>query len=149
MEDHMFRPVAAAVLAMLCTSLPVMAQEAGGIRLRSPGNVLGDLQSVDRSGCRLSQTSVTVGVNRALAQGSQANQQLGTVAGPGACRPLVSTNVVAGVNLALGQRSGANQSITSSIPRGLLATNQITRGVNIAAGAQSSAGQRLLNTTRP
>jgi hypothetical protein len=149
MEDIMLRPVAAAMLAMLCASLPAMAQETGGVRPHGPGSVLRDLRSVERTGCSLSQTSVTVGVNRALGRGSQANQGLGTVAGPDACRPLVSTSVVAGVNLALGQRSGANQSITSSVPRGLLSTNQITRGVNIAAGARSNAGQMLLNQVGP
>jgi hypothetical protein len=141
----MFRPAAAAMLGLLCVSLPAMAQEAGGVRLRSPGAVLHQLDRVERSGCRLSQTSVTVGVNKATARGAQAGQNLVTDAGPGACRPLVSTNVVAGVNLALGQRSGADQSITSRVPRGLLSTNQITRGVNLAGGARSSASQHLMN----
>src|SRR5690349_13922938 len=112
------------------------AQEFGGIRLRGPGNMLNAIEQVQNGGCRLSQTSVNVGVNRALGQGSLANQQLGTIAGPDACRPLVSTNVVASVNLALGQRSGVSQSTSSSVPCGLLSTNLITRSVNIAAGAQ-------------
>lgn len=144
------RPLAAALLALAVAGLPALApaqaQEFGGLRPRSnPAQVLDALDQVGRSGCRLSQTSVTVGVNRALGAGSSAGQNLLTSPGPGACRPLVSTGVVAGVNLALGRNSGAEQTITARQPRGLLATTLVTRGVNLAPGAQASATQRLLN----
>ena len=73
-------------------------------------------------GCPLSSTSVTVGVNKAFATGSSANQQLGTLAGPtgsGGCRPLVSTQVAAGVNLGLGSgpRPGSRSTFRVSAAR--------------------------------
>jgi hypothetical protein len=152
MEKPMPRPLAAALLALAVAGLPALApaqaqaQEFGGLRPRSnPAQVLDALDQVGRSGCRLSQTSVTVGVNRALGAGSSAGQNLLTSPGPNPCRPLVSTGVVAGVNLALGRNSGAEQSIIARQPRGLLATTLVTRGVNLAPGAQASATQRLLN----
>ena len=133
-------------LLTLGATLPAAAQEFGGVRLRGPAAVLDRVESVGQSGCRLSSTSVTVGVNRALAAGSQARQQLGTD-GAGGCRPLVSTQVTAGVNLALGPRSVAEQSIEAAGPRGLLATTNLARGVNLAAGPRSVAGQRILSRT--
>jgi hypothetical protein len=137
---------AAALMATLCSGLPALAQDVGGMRLRSPGAVLDQLQSPERAGCRLSQTSVTFGINKAAGPGSLASQGLSTDARAGnGCRPLVSTAVVAGVNLGLGPRSGAAQSITSQAPQGLLATTQVTRGVNLAAGPRSAAQQRLIN----
>ena len=145
----MFRPLAAAALALLCASAPAMARDAGGLRMHDPATTLDRLQAFDRSGCRLSQTSVTVGINRAFAPGSQARQDLVTDGGSGGCRPLASTSIVAGVNLGLGSRSLAEQTITSRTTRGLLANTQATRGVNIAAGARSSAGQRLIGLTGP
>jgi hypothetical protein len=150
MEKPMPRPLAAALLALAVAGLPALApaqaQEFGGLRPRSnPAQVLDALDQVGRSGCRLSQTSVTVGVNRALGAGSSAGQNLLTSPGPNPCRPLVSTGVVAGVNLALGRNSGAEQTIIARQPRGLLATTLVTRGVNLAPGAQASATQRLLN----
>ena len=137
---------AAVALALCAAALPAAAQEFGGVRLRGPASVLDKIESVDRSGCRLSQTNVSVGVNRAFGTGSQARQQLGTDAS-GGCRPLVSTQVVAGVNLALGPRSQAEQSIDARSNRGLLATTDVTRGVNIAAGARSTANQRIFGQT--
>lgn len=142
----MLRPMIAAAALTLCAALPATAQEYGGVRLRGPASVLDRIESVDRTGCRLSQTSVTFGVNRAFGAGSQARQQLGTD-GSGGCRPLVSTQVTAGVNLALGPRSRAEQSVESFAPRGLLATTNVARGVNVAAGARSAAGQRILSQT--
>ena len=51
-----------AVAAMLaCLAMPAAAQDRGGVSLRNPGSVLDRIESADRSGCRLSQTSVTVG----------------------------------------------------------------------------------------
>jgi hypothetical protein len=142
--------LAGATLALgvltLGAALPASAQDFGGVRLRGPASVLDRVESVGQSGCRLSSTNVTVGVNRALAAGSQARQQLGTD-GSGGCRPLVSTQVTAGVNLALGPRSVTDQSIEASGPRGLLATTNLARGVNFAAGNRSSAGQRILSRT--
>ncbi|MBX6744324.1 MAG: hypothetical protein IRY87_20000 [Acetobacteraceae bacterium] len=142
----MLRPMIAAAALTLCAALPAMAQDHGGVRLRGPASVLDRIESVGRTGCPLSQTNVTFGVNRAFGAGSQARQQLGTDAS-GGCRPLVSTQVTAGVNLALGPRSRAEQSVESFAPRGLLATNNVARGVNIAAGARSAAGQRILSQT--
>ena len=142
----MTRSTLAAVVLTLCAALPVAAQEFGGVRLRGPASVLDRVESVGQSGCRLSATNVTVGVNRALGAGSQARQQLGTD-GSGGCRPLVSTQVTAGVNLALGSRSSAEQSIEASGPRGLLATTNLARGVNFAAGSRSQASQRILSRT--
>jgi len=137
--------LALGVLA-LGAALPAAAQDLGGVRLRGPATVLDRVESVGQSGCRLSATNVTVGVNRAIGAGSQARQQLGTD-GSGGCRPLVSTQVTAGVNLALGSRSSAEQSIEASGPRGLLATTNLARGVNFAAGSRSQASQRILSRT--
>jgi hypothetical protein len=53
MEAAMLCPVAAAVMAMLYTSLPMKAQEVGGIRLRGPGNTLNAIEQVQNGGCRL------------------------------------------------------------------------------------------------
>jgi hypothetical protein len=142
----MMRPMLVAAALACCAALPATAQEFGGVRLRSPASVLDRIDAVDRSGCPFSKTSVTVGVNRALAAGSQARQQLATD-GSGGCRPLVSTQVTAGVNLALGPRSQAEQSIDAQAPRGLLATTNVARGVNIAAGSRSAAGQRIFAQT--
>lgn len=142
----MMRSTLAAAALALCAALPAQAQDAGGIRLRGPDAVLDRLDSFDRGGCRLSSTSVTLGVNRALNSGSQAQQQLATD-GSGGCRPLVSTQAAVGVNLALGSRSRADQTIEATGPRGLLATNTLARGVNIAAGRQSGASQRILSQT--
>ena len=137
--------IAVAALA-LCAALPAAAQEAGGIRLRGPAATLDRIEAVDQSGCRRSQTSVTVGVNRAFSPGSRAGQQLGTD-NSGGCRPLVSTQVTAGVNLALGPRSQADQSIDARAPRGVLASTEVVRGANIAVGSRSSATQRILGVT--
>jgi hypothetical protein len=137
--------IAAAALACLA-ALPAAAQDFGGVRLRGPASVLDRIESVDRTGCRLSQTSVTFGLNRAFGADSAARQQLATD-GSGGCRPLVSTQVTAGVNLALGPRSQAEQSIEARGPRGLLATTNVVRGTNIAVGARSGATQRLFGQT--
>ena len=141
----MMRPMLAAAALTLCAALPAAAQDFGGVRLRGPGAVLRGIEQVDRSGCRLSQTSVTFGVNRAFGADSTARQALSTNAG--GCRPLVSTQVAAGVNLALGPRSTAEQSIDIRGPRGLLAPTTIGRGVNIAANARSAASQRIFAQT--
>ena len=139
----MTRSILAAAALALCAALPAAAQDRGGVRLRGPEAVLERVESLGQGGCRLSQTSVTLGVNRALGAGSQARQQLGTD-GSGGCRPLVATQVTAGVNLALGPRSAAQQSVEASGPRGLLATTNLARGVNIAAGPRSAAAQRVV-----
>lgn len=130
------------VLALFA-ALPASAQETGGMALRGPAAMLERLEQL-QPGCRLSQTSVTVGVNRASGARAQARQDLLTTA-PGGCRPLVSTQVVAGANLGLGPGSNADQSIQAYGPRGLLATNAYTRGYNLAAGPRSTAQQRLFN----
>src|SRR5262249_11369781 len=107
----MFRPRFALAAIALLAALPAAAQDRGRVQVRDPAAVL-DPSDRAGSGCRLSNTSVTVGVNRALTPGSLANQQL--AANPGlsrGCRPLVSTQVVAGVNLGLAPGSVANQSI--------------------------------------
>ena len=140
----MMRPMLAA--AVLLLALPAAAQDFGGVRLRSPEAVLNRVEQVSASGCRLSTTSVTVGVNRAIGTGSRAGQRLGTD-GSGGCRPLVSTQVTAGVNLALGRGSQADQSIDARAPRGLLATTNVAHGVNYAAGTRSAATQRILAQT--
>jgi hypothetical protein len=127
----------------LFAAVPASAQEVGGMPLRGPMARLAQVEQL-RPGCPLSQTSVTVGVNKALGAHAQAQQGLLT-ATPGGCRPLVSTQVVAGVNLGLGPASSAQQGIQAYGPRGLLATTTYTRGVNLAAGPGSSAQQRLLN----
>ncbi len=138
----MIRPMLTAAALTLCAALPATAQDFGGLRLRNQASVADRLENFDRGGCRLSHTSVTVGVNRALAPGSAARQQIATD-GSGGCRPLVSNQITAGLNLSLGSRSLAEQSIESRQPRGLLASNDVTRGVNIAGGARSAAIQRL------
>ena len=142
----MMRPMLAAAALLGLGVLPAAAQDLGGVRLRGPEAVLNRVEQASASGCRLSTTSVTVGVNRATAAGSRASQQLGTD-GSGGCRPLVSTQVTAGVNLALGRGSQADQSIEARSPRGLLATNTVARGVNYAAGSRSAATQRILAQT--
>ena len=129
------------MLALLAT--PALAQETGGMSLRGPAAMLERIEQL-QPGCALSQTSVTVGVNRASGAYAQARQGLATVT-PSGCRPLVSTQVVAGANLGLGPGSNAEQSIQAYGPRGLLFTNAYTRGYNLAAGPGSTAQQRLLN----
>ena len=129
-------------LAVL-SALPASAQDTGGMALRGPAAMLGRIEQL-QPGCALSQTSVTVGVNRASGARAQARQGLVTMA-PDNCRPLVSTQVVAGANLGLGPGSNAEQSIQAYGPRGLLSTNAYTRGYNLAAGPGSTAQQRLLN----
>ncbi len=142
----------------LLAALPAVAQDRGGLAMRnSPIAELGQIEANTNSGCPLSSTSVTVGVNQATAFGSSAQQRLGTFGGGGSfggggggsssCRPLVSTQVVAGANLALGNGSSAGQTITARGPSGVLATNTFTRGYNAGFGASSSATQRLTNLT--
>jgi len=133
----------------LLAALPAAAQEVGGLHMRSGAAELGQIEANSSSGCPMSSTSVTVGLNRAVGMGSSAQQQIGTMGGggPRGCRPLVSTQVVAGVNLALGNRSTAGQAITAQGPRGVLATDTYTRGYNLGYGAFSSANQRLINQT--
>jgi hypothetical protein len=139
----------ALALLALTAALPAAAQESGGLRLR--GNSSATLALIDANrGCRLSSTSVTVGVNKAFATGSSATQRLGSfpgATGAGGCRPLVSTQVAAGANLALGSGSQAGQSINVQGQRGALATIGYTRGVNMSVGAGSTAAQRLQNVT--
>jgi hypothetical protein len=135
----------AAVAAWPATG-PAAAQERGGLHPRGSAATL-DLIEANR-GCPLSATSATIGVNRALGNGSAAQQQLGTLNTPGngsGCRPLVTTQVAAGVNLAFGRGSSASQTIEAQGQRGALATNTFSRGFNAAVGARSSATQRILN----
>jgi hypothetical protein len=134
------------VLLAVTAALPAAAQESGGLRLRSTTSAT--LNAIDANrGCRLSSTSVTVGVNKAFGTGSSATQQLGTAAGNSRCRPLVTTQVAAGVNLALGSGSQAGQSIAVQGQSGALASIGFTRGVNVGAGAGSAAAQRIQNLT--
>ncbi|CAH2602428.1 conserved exported protein of unknown function [Rhodovastum atsumiense] len=143
----MFRAMTALVaLGLLATPAPpATAQEAGGVRPRGIG--MGPVTTMERigsleRGCPLSKTNVAVGVNRALATGAQARQQL--VSQDTGCRPLVSTQVTAGVNLGLGNGSVAEQSISARMPSGLLGSTNVVRGVNIGAGTRTAATQRLL-----
>lgn len=95
---------------------------------------------------RLSQTSVTVGVNRAYENGSTARQALATNASS-VCRPLVRNQVTAGVKLASGTRSNAEPSIEARANKGTLATTNVARGVNIAAGRSRTARQPIPGQT--
>jgi hypothetical protein len=134
------------VLLAITAALPATAQESGGLRLR--GGTSATLNAIDANrGCRLSSTSVTVGVNKAFGPGSSAKQQLGTAAGNGGCRPLVNTQVAAGVNLALGSGSQAGQSIAVQGQSGALGNIGFTRGINAGVGAGSTAAQRIQNLT--
>ena len=135
-----------AILALVA-ALPAAAQERGGVSMRNPTAVLGQIDA--NRGCPMSATSVTVGLNRATGTGSSAQQQLATLNGanPSGCHPLVSTQVVTGVNLGLGRGSTAGQTITAQGPRGALATTTYTRGYNLGYGAGSSANQRIFNQT--
>ena len=137
--------IAAAAVLALSLAAPAMAQDRGGLNLRN--SPLSTLNQIDANrGCRLSTTSVAVGVNRAFSPGSVANQQLDAVSGSGGgCRPLVTTQVAAGVNLSLGRGTQANQAIGVQGQRGVLAGNTFTKGVNIAAGGRSSANQQIFN----
>jgi hypothetical protein len=139
--------VSCAVLALLA-ALPAAAQDRGGMHMNNAVNELGAIEA--NQGCPQSATSVTIGVNRAMGNGSSAQQQLGTFGsggGSAGCRPLVSTQVVTGANLALGRGSTAGQTITAQGMGGVLATNTYTRGYNLGYGAASSANQRLYNQT--
>lgn len=135
-----------AAMALLA-ALPAAAQDRGGMHTNNALSELGQIEA--NQGCPLSSTSVTVGVNKAMGNGSSAQQQLGTFggSGPSGCRPLVSTQVVAGANLALGRGSSAGQTINAQGPSGVLATNTYTRGYNLGYGALSSANQRIFNQT--
>lgn len=138
--------ISLATMALLA-ALPAMAQDRGGMHMNSSISELGKIEA--NQGCPLSSTSVTVGVNKATAMGSSAQQQLATMGGGGSpgCRPLVSTQVVTGANLALGRGASAGQAITAQGPSGVLSTNTYTRGYNLGYGALSSANQRLINQT--
>jgi hypothetical protein len=141
----MFRPRFALAAIALLAALPAAAQDRGGVQFRDPAAILNTIDQAG-NGCRLSNTSVTVGVNRAFTPGSLANQQLAANPGlSGGCRPLVSTQVVAGVNLGLGRGSAANQSIDVQGQRGLLATTNVARGFNFAVGGRSTATQNILS----
>jgi len=133
--------------AALLAALPAAAQDRGGMHLNSTMTELGQIEA--NQGCPLSSTSVTVGVNKATAAGSSAQQQLATIGSraSSSCRPLISTQVVTGANLAFGAGSSAGQMITAQGPKGVLATNTYTRGYNVGYGALSSANQRILNQT--
>jgi hypothetical protein len=137
----MFRSTFVLAALAFATAAPISAQELGGLH---PFQAQAAFSS-PAPGCRLSQTNVAVGVNRALASGSLARQRVVSNAGSGGCRPLVSTQIVAGVNLGLGSGSAAEQTIEAATVPGILATTNFNRGVNIAVGAQSAAQQRLLS----
>jgi hypothetical protein len=136
----------AAVGLLIAATGAAMAQDRGGVGMRrsSPEAVMDRIQSVD-PGCKLSQTNVAIGVNRALNTGAAAQQQVTSV--NKGCRPLVSTQVAAGVNLSLGRNSVADQTIEARGPRGLLSTTNVARGANIAGGRGSLAGQRIISVT--
>ncbi len=137
------------VALSLLAALPAAAQDMGGVHTRGALSELSQIQANSSSGCPLSSTSVTVGVNKAQGMQSSAQQQLATMGGTGSsgCRSLVSTQVVAGANLALGGGSNAGQAITAQGPRGVLGTSTYTRGYNLGYGAGSTANQRLINQT--
>jgi len=138
----MFRSSFVLVALAFMAVAPSSAQEIGGLH---PSQAWAALPS-PALGCRLSQTNVAVGVNRALAPGSLARQ--GIVAGSsgsGGCRPLVSTQIVAGVNLGLAPGTTAEQTIEAATMPGILAATNFNRGVNVAVGAQSAAQQRLMS----
>ena len=131
---------------LLLAAIPAAAQDRGGMHTNTAISELGQIEA--NQGCPLSATSVTVGVNKATAFGSSAQQQLATVGGGSSgCRPLVNTQVVAGANLALGGGAYAGQTIGAQGPNGILATNTYTRGYNLGYGASSTANQRLINQT--
>lgn len=138
--------IALAALGLLAVAqAPAAAQERGGVALHnSPGAVLDRVEQL-QPGCPLSQTNVAIGVNRAMAGGAVAQQNV-TGSG-GGCRPLVSTQVAAGVNLAVGRGASAGQTITAHSPSGLLATTSFARGVNIAAGRGAAATQGIFAAT--
>lgn len=130
----------------LTAALPAVAQEQGGLRTRSPSTTLSTIEA--NRGCAMSNTSVTVGVNKATGNKSAAQQNLRTRSATNTgCQPLVSTQVVTGVNAGLGRGSAANQTIEATGPAGALRTTGFTRGVNTAAGNASTANQRLSNQT--
>jgi hypothetical protein len=134
----------------LLAALPAAAQDMGGLHLsRNSAAELSTIQANSSSGCPMSSTSVTVGLNKASGMQSSAQQQLTTMGsrGPAGCHPLVSTQVLAGVNMALGGASKAGQVITAQGPQGLLSTTMYTRGYNFGYGAGSNANQRLTNQT--
>jgi hypothetical protein len=135
-----------ALASALPAIAPAMAQDRGGLQLNHSLSELNAINTDNSRGCPLSATSVTVGVNKATAFGSTAQQQLGTFGrGSSGCRPLVNTQVVAGVNLGLGTNSTANQAISAQSPRGVLANTAFTRGFNAGVGANSTANQSLSN----
>ena len=144
----MYRPAFVLALALLAAA-PASAQEFGGV---PQGRLLTTRQAgapQAGTGCRISQTNVVVGVNRALGFGSRAGQQVASISGAGGgCRPLVSTGIVAGVNLGLGFGSSADQTVEGVTPQGSLATTTFTRGVNVS-GATAAARQRILNLVQP
>ena len=65
----MMRPMLAATVLLL--ALPAVAQDFGGMMLRSPAAVLDRVEQASASGCRLLTTSVTVRVTRATAAGTR------------------------------------------------------------------------------
>ncbi|MFO1073296.1 MAG: hypothetical protein U1E17_11625 [Geminicoccaceae bacterium] len=145
----MSRPaILLATLAFLAATA-ASAQESGGVQ---PGgrffNPATGSVAQPGPGCRLSQTNVVVGVNRALATGARAGQRVTSAAPSDGCRPLVSTGIVAGVNLGLGFGSTAEQTVQGVTPSGSLSTNSFSRGVNIA-GPAAAARQRVLNLMQP
>ena len=144
----MSRPAFLLAALALLAAAPASAQEFGGVQA---GRFLGlgsGAQVNPGGGCRLSQTNVVFGVNRALGLGSKAGQRVASVAPADGCRPLVSTGIVAGVNLGLGLGSAAEQTIEGVTPSGSLATTTFTRGVNIS-GPTAAARQRILNLVEP
>jgi hypothetical protein len=140
----MLRASLAAIV--LLAALPAAAQDRGGVPRRDPFTVLGQIDA--NRGCPMSNTNVTVGLNRATGMGSSSQQQLASQSGGSSgCHPLVSTQVVTGVNLALGRGSNAGQTIDAQGPRGVLSTTTFTRGYNLGYGAFATANQRLSNQT--
>lgn len=134
--------IAAFGVLTLGLAAPAFAEDHGGLRMRN--NPAAMLEQVEANrGCRLSQTTVAMGTNRAFAPGSSSSQVVAN--GSGGCRPLVTTQVAAGVNLSLGRGSQANQVIAAQGQRGVLATTTFSRGANVAVGARSSASQKIFN----
>jgi hypothetical protein len=138
-----FSPALAALALLAGLPFAASAQDSGGQGLRDPVAGL-DRVANPGAGCRLSETRVTIGTNRALTPGSSATQ--GIAGGKSRCKPLASTQIVAGVNLALAPDSTADQRIVSRAPKGSLATTNFARGVN-RAGSHATAVQDILSQT--
>ena len=108
----MSRPAFLLAALVLLAAAPASAQEFGGVQAGRFLGLRSGATAQPSGGCRLSQTNVVFGVNRALGLGSRAGQRVSSVAPADGCRPLVSTGIVAGVNLGLGLGSADDPAAT-------------------------------------